>query len=166
MKESEILSQIEKEGALEERVLAIRRVTKVITGGKRLRFSVLCAVGDRAGRVGVALAKAPEVADGIQKCFRQARKNMFRVKVVNDTIPHEVMVKFKASKMLLKPAAPGTGVIACDPVRAVLELAGIKNILTKSLGSNNVINMIQATVKALKELRTYEEVMRARGKMK
>jgi small subunit ribosomal protein S5 len=148
----------------EEEIVNIGRVTKVTKGGRDFRFSATVAVGDRKGRVGIGTGKAKEVPDAIKKASQAAVKNVVRVSIVDGTIPHEAIGVRGASRVMLKPAAAGTGVKAGGAVRAVLELAGVKNILSKSLGSSTKINMAYATLEALKSQRTIEHIAKLRGK--
>ena len=147
----------------EERVVTINRVTKVVKGGRRFRFAALVVIGARKGHVGFGTGKANEVPDAIKKAVESAKKNMITVSTVNTTIPHEVTGVYGAGRVVLRPASAGTGVVAGGPVRAVIELAGISDILSKSLGSATPINVVRATVEGLKSLETAEQVAARRG---
>ncbi|MBN2850349.1 MAG: 30S ribosomal protein S5 [Erysipelotrichaceae bacterium] len=142
----------------EERVVTINRVTKVVKGGRRFRFAALVVIGDKKGRVGFGTGKANEVPDAIKKAIEDAKKNLVRVPIVGTTIPHMIIGNYGAGSVLLRPATEGTGVIAGGPVRAVLELAGVGDILTKCLGSRTPINMVRSTMAALTSLKTVEQV--------
>ena len=154
--------RVEKE--FEERVVTINRVTKVVKGGRRFRFAALVVIGDGKGRVGFGTGKANEVPDAIKKAIEDAKKNVFTVPTVGTTIPHTITGKYGAGSVFLRPASEGTGVIAGGAVRDVLEVAGVKDVLSKCLGSRTPINMVRATICALQELKTVEDIARLRGK--
>ena len=149
---------------LQERLVNINPVSKTVKGGRTPSFSALVVVGDGNGRVGAGLGKAKEVPEAIRKATEEAKRNMIEVPIVGTTLPHEVTATFGGARVLLKPASEGTGVIAGGPVRAVLESAGVSDVLTKSLGSSNPINVVRATLEGLSSLRTVEDVARLRGK--
>ena len=149
---------------LQEKVVYINRVSKVVKGGRRFALTALVVVGDGAGSVGVGMGKSQEVPIAIKKGIEDAKKNMFKVPLIENTIPHEVIGAFGAGRVLLKPASPGTGVIAGGPVRALMELAGVKDVLSKSLGTDNALNMVKAAAEGLKSLSSPEQVAKRRGK--
>lgn len=149
---------------LKEKVVNVSRVAKVVKGGRTFRFSVMVVVGDENGHIGVGTGKSSEVPEAIKKATEDAKKNLVEVSLVNGTLPHEYTTNFGSSKVILKPAVDGTGIIAGGAVRPVLELAGVKNVTAKTLGSRNSRNIVYATVKALQAMRTPEEVAKLRGK--
>jgi small subunit ribosomal protein S5 len=158
------LKRVNPEGLeLKDRVVHISRVAKVVKGGRRFSFSAVVVVGDANGHVGTGLGKANEVPDAIRKAVQNAKRGLIKVPLINGTVPHEVTGEFGASKVIMRPASPGTGVIAGGGVRAVIESSGITNILTKSLGSNNPHNLVKAAIDGLSQLRTMEQMIGVRG---
>lgn len=154
---------VKEEKLYEEKVVHIGRVTKVVKGGKRFSFAALVVIGDRKGNVGFGSGKASEVPDAIKKGIEDAKKNMFKINIAGTTVPHECLGTYGAAKVFVRPAVEGTGVIAGGAVRAILELAGVQDVLSKSLGSNSPINMVRATMAALTSMKTVEQVAAARG---
>jgi len=154
----------EEENPLIEKIIDTKRVAKVVKGGRNFSFTAIVVVGDREGKLGVGNGKANEIVDAIRKAKERAVKNMFTVPIVRGTVPHEILARFGASKVLIKPAAPGTGVIAGNTTRAIFEAAGIENVLCKSLGSNTPTNVVKATIQGLKDMRTIADVARLRNK--
>lgn len=148
----------------EDRVIHINRCAKVVKGGRRFSFAAIVVVGDKKGQVGVGLGKAGEVPEAIKKAGKQAKKNLMRVSMAGTTIPHDILGHFGASQVLMKPAPEGTGIIASSSVRAILEVAGIKNILTKSIRRDNPHNVVRATLEGLRQLRSFDSIAKARGK--
>ena len=153
-----------QENELKEKVVALNRVTKVVKGGRHMRFSAVVVVGNENGKVGVGNGKAAEVPEAIKKAIQDAKKNLIEVPIVETTVPHEIFGKFDSAKVMLKPAAIGTGIIAGGSVRPVLELAGYKNIRTKIIGTNNPRNVVYVTIEGLKAMQTAESVAAKRGK--
>ena len=153
-----------EEEALVEKIIDTKRVAKVVKGGRNFSFTAIVVVGDRAGRIGVGNGKANEIVDAIRKAKERATKNMFNIPIVKGTVPHEIMARYGASRVMIKPAAPGTGVIAGNTARAIFEAAGIENVLCKSLGSNTPTNVVKAIIGGLKDMRTIADVARLRNK--
>lgn len=146
----------------DQKVVEVKRVTRVVAGGKRMRFRALVVIGDHKGRVGLGLRKGSDVSESVNKAVNAAKKNLVTLPLVNETIPHEMKVKYKSSVLMLKPARPGTGVIAGGAVRSVMELAGVKNVVSKMLGSNNKVNNIKAIFSAFKQMRSKEQLAKMR----
>ncbi len=164
MKEINRLEEQQPEPELKNEVIEIRRVAKVVKGGKNLSFRVIVAVGDQAGRIGLGKGNTREIPPAVQQAIRDARRHMIPVPLVGGTIPHPVIGQFKAARVLLKPAFPGTGIIAGETVATICRLVGIRDILTKALGSTNPLTLAKATIEGLKQLRTVEEIARQRDK--
>ncbi len=146
----------------DQKVVEVKRVTRVVAGGKRMRFRALVVIGDHKGKVGMGLRKGADVSESVNKAVNQAKKNMITLPLVNQTIPHEMNVKYKSSSLMLKPAKPGTGVIAGGAVRSVMDLAGVKNVVCKMLGSNNKVNNVKAVFEAFVKMKSKEELARIR----
>lgn len=149
----------------EQKVVEVKRVTRVVAGGKRMRFRALVVIGDKKGKVGIGLRKGTDVTEAVQKAVNAAKKTMIPVQIINDTIPHEIKLKYKSSVVFLKPARPGTGVIAGGAIRSVLDLVGIKNVLSKMIGSSNKVNNVIATYMALKSMRSKNQIEDAKKVM-
>lgn len=147
-----------------QKTIDLARVTRVVAGGKRMRFRATVVIGDQKGRVGLGIAKGADVSNAVQKAYTAAKKHLVRVPIIDETIPHQILIKYKAAHVLLKPAPRGSGVIAGGPIRAVMELAGVKNIVSKILGSSNKINNVYAVMEALGRLQTKEMALQRRGK--
>ncbi len=147
----------------DQKLVEVKRVTRVTGGGKRMRFRALVVIGDHKGKIGIGLRKGMDVTEAINKAVNAAKKNMITVPIVNDTIPHQVNIKYKSSKLLMIPARPGTGVIAGGAVRSVLDLAGVKNVISKMIGSNNKTNNVRAAYEAFKMMRSKEEILKSRA---
>ncbi len=148
----------------DQKVVEIKRVTRVVAGGKRMRFRALVVIGDHKGKIGIGLKKGMDVTEAVNKAVNAAKKSMIVVPIVNDTVPHQVNIKYKSSKLLMMPARPGTGVIAGGAVRSVLDLAGVKNVISKMIGSNNKTNNVRAAFEAFKMMRSKEEILKSRAK--
>lgn len=146
----------------DQKVVEVKRVTRVVAGGKRMRFRALVVIGDHKGRVGMGLRKGADVAESVNKAVNQAKKNMVTLPLVNETIPHELNIKYKSSSLMLKPARPGTGVIAGGAVRSVMDLAGVKNVVSKMLGSNNKVNNVKAVFAAFEKMKSKESLAQLR----
>ncbi len=148
----------------DQKVVEIKRVTRVVAGGKRMRFRALVVIGDHKGKIGIGLKKGMDVTEAVNKAVNAAKKSMIVVPIVNDTVPHQVNIKYKSSKLLMMPARPGTGVIAGGAVRSVLDLAGVKNVISKMIGSNNKTNNVRAAFEAFKMMRSKEEILKSRAR--
>ena len=146
----------------DQKVVEVKRVTRVVAGGKRMRFRALVVIGDHKGKIGMGLKKGADVSESVNKAVNQAKKNMITLPLVNETIPHEITMKYKSSSLMLKPAKPGTGVIAGGAVRSVMDLAGVKNVVSKMLGSNNKVNNIKAVFEAFKKMKSKEALSQMR----